>query len=172
MESIADTKDTTETLNSKKTDIKFPLRPQPSANFKPKIVELTSNHYKIVVHNPKILIKLYSIDTEPSIPTDSRRDFKSIVSSAREDIKKFLKSEFIISGRVLFSLGGSEDQKIFSAIHNSKTYAIKLQKVRETSLSAEVFKDNTTASATRQYINIVVKKAMRDLKLTEWGMNY
>ncbi len=139
-----------------KEQLNFPLRPKPNPNWRPKEIRLESNHYRLTVKNPKIPVKVYAIAFDPEVPKDWRAGVRVLCSLARKPIEEWLKAPFQVSGRNLFSVSTQEDdkQKNFEVTHSGEKYTINLKKTRESSLSDEIFKDNETAAATRQYLTL------------------
>ena len=160
-------------IESTNQPIQLPTRPQPTSGWKAKTLALSSNHFTMKIHNPKTLIKVYAVHTDPPIPEDWRYGMERIIKEATDHIREFLGADFCLAGKNIFSIGGkSDEQKAFVVKVRGKEFTLFIKKARETNLSYEAFKDNQTAQPTRQYLNILVKKSMKyDLKFMEWGRN-
>jgi aubergine-like protein len=152
-------------------DLVFPSRPAVSKEFQGKSIKVATNHYAVALSDPKKMIYLYAVEYEPEVPSDHRKLAASLLREVTKEISAGVGDNWVMSGRVLFAIKDKKEALTFSSKADGTLYVIRLKPVGSTDMSKGVFQDNATSQAARQYLNVLVKKYMREHKYIEWGRN-
>ena len=151
----------------------LPTRPKKSAKVTNVIpLKLVSNHMPIIICQGNLqstIISQYSVHIEPELPDDARRKKREIVESARKAIEKDLGS-FVVSGLLIFSPKKKEGALTFSTIDKDKTeYLVSVKHAKEFDLLTLQNQNLKEVKPVIQFLNIVIKQTMKNLKMNEMG---
>lgn len=142
--------------------------PKPSNIFPLKVV---SNHLPISIipqQKQTPLISIYSVSCEPEIPQDSRRKFRSIIKSAEKLLKEDI-GEHILSGRNIFSLKKKDAVLTYPTKEQNEEYLVTVKLARVAEMQNLQNDTDENAKPVIQFVNIVIKQMMRNLKMIEIG---
>ena len=158
---------------SKAELLSLPERPKKSAKVTNVVpLKLISNHMPMVLVAGKTtstIISQYSLHIEPELPSDSRRMARDIVESAKADIEKDY-GPYFFSGFLIFATKKKEATVTYPAKDkNKQEYMISIKYAREFDLLTLQNDNLKDVKPVIQFLNIIIKQTMKNLKMNEMG---
>lgn len=153
--------------------LSLPERPKKSAKVTNVVpLKLVSNHMPIAVISGKSqssIISQYSLHIEPELPSDSRRMIRDLIESGRKEIEKDIGS-FIFSGFLLFSPKKKEGAcTVPIKGKDGVEYLVTMKYARDFDLLTLQNENLKEVKPVIQFLNILIKQTMRNLKMNEMG---
>jgi len=157
-------------------ELTLPKRPGFSTSFREKTINLESNIFSLSIAKNQLPICLYDIkifddERNEQIPSDARIQRQNIIREASTKLKQLFKNNFWYSGEQLWSTNSFKEPKTIEVELPRANYTIILTKVKEVDLKPETFKDYKLAPFAYQYLNVLIKRFLREKGFKEWGMN-
>jgi len=154
----------------------LPQRPGLSKSFDEKTISLESNIFSLSIAPKQLPIRLYDIkifddERNEQVPGDARIQRQDIIREAAKQLKQLFSNNFWYSGEQLWSTNDFKQPKTIEVKLGRAHYTIILTKVKEINLKPETFRDSKLAPLADQYLNILIKRYLKEKDFKEWGMN-
>ena len=134
-------------------------------------VYIKTNLFK-VDFNQDTKAYIYAVKSQPDIPRDNTKKFRSILINSRKIVERLI-GPFVVSGRTVF---GTRIQKFmidnpltFSISHEGTNYSFSLKCVKEVKLGDISSEDKRKSGSVYSFLNSLLKNFFHQIDYTEIG---